>query len=255
MPLVAPDAATGFGRAAAEYERGRPGYPAAAVDALRDRLGIRSGRTVLDLAAGTGKLTRQLVPLGARLVAIEPLAAMRVQFATVLPDVPLLAGTAEAIPLGARCVDAVVVGQAFHWFNVPVALDELARILRPGGAVAMLFNNRASAGWARELWTELDRIAEARHEYRGRDWPELVAADNRFGPMEDTVYTWTATATVDDLVADIASRSWIASLPQARRDDALAFVRRFVADHADTAGRDVVSYDRACAVHVCPLLG
>src|SRR5258708_876129 len=122
---VNPVSAAGFGRAADAYERSRPTYPADAVARLAAELEIVPGRRVLDLAAGTGKFTRLLAALGADLVAVEPSAAMRAEFALVLPDIPLHEGTAEHIPLGDDAVDAVVVAQAFHWFNAPTALAEI----------------------------------------------------------------------------------------------------------------------------------
>ena len=145
-------AEAGFGRGAATYERGRPSYPADAIDVLVRELGIGPDRDVLDLAAGTGKLTRLLVPTGARLVAVEPVAAMADQLRTAVPGVEVHDGTAEAIPLPDGSVDAVVVGQAFHWFDAPVALAEIARVLRPGGGLGLIWNERdSSVPWVAEL--------------------------------------------------------------------------------------------------------
>ena len=130
--------ARSFDRAAEEYERGRPGYADAALDAL----GLPADSVVLDLAAGTGKLTRQLVPRFARVIAVEPLDGMRAQLERVVPGAEALVGTAESIPLDDDSVDAVFVAEAFHWFGTSAALDEIARVLRPGGTLAVLFNER-----------------------------------------------------------------------------------------------------------------
>src|SRR4029079_8784016 len=126
-PATAPDrvpdmaihesAANGFAAGADAYERGRPEYSTEAIDALIRELGMGPGKRVLDLAAGTGKLTRQLAPSGAELVAVEPIPEMRAKLEAVLPDVEAVEGTAEATPLPNHSVDAVVVGQAFHWFD------------------------------------------------------------------------------------------------------------------------------------------
>jgi ubiquinone/menaquinone biosynthesis C-methylase UbiE len=110
--------ATSFGAFAEEYDRARPSYPDEAVSWLADRLGIGPGRDVLDLGAGTGKLTQQVAALGARVVAVEPLDTMRAQLERAVPGVEVLAGAAEAIPLADSCVDVVTCGQAFHWFDV-----------------------------------------------------------------------------------------------------------------------------------------
>lgn len=131
-------ATRGFGLAADAYERGRPDYPAAAIDWLVDRLDLRPGRTVVDLAAGTGKLTRLLVPSGAEVIAVEPIAEMRAKIETAR----VLEGTAEAIPLPDESTDAVTVAQAFHWFRAEDALAEIRRVLRPGGGLALVWNIR-----------------------------------------------------------------------------------------------------------------
>src|SRR3954467_12164403 len=118
--------------AADVYERGRPDYPAAAVAAIVSELGLGPGRTVLDLAAGTGKLTRLLVPSGANVLAVEPVREMRVELERGGGGVGVFAGTAERIPLNDGYLDAVTVGQAFHWFDAQPALREIHRVLRPG---------------------------------------------------------------------------------------------------------------------------
>jgi SAM-dependent methyltransferase len=130
------DLAGSFGRAAEAYERGRPGYAEAAIDAI----GLPRDAVVLDLAAGTGKLTRQLVPRFARVIAVEPLEGMRAVLERVVPDVDVHAATADAIPLPDGAVDAVFVGEAFHWFATDAVLREIARVLRPRGTLAILFN-------------------------------------------------------------------------------------------------------------------
>ena len=131
-----PELARSFERAAEEYELGRPGYAEAALDAV----GLAPHAAVLDLAAGTGKLTRQLVPRFARVIAVEPLAGMRAVLERIVPEAEALSGTAEAIPLEDGAVDAVFVGEAFHWFATAATLAEIARVLRPRGTLAILFN-------------------------------------------------------------------------------------------------------------------
>ena len=130
------DLAGSFGRAAEEYELGRPGYAEAALDAVD----LPPDAVVLDLAAGTGKLTRQLEPRYARVLAVEPLEGMRAVLERVVPGAEALEGTASAIPLQADAVDGVFVGEAFHWFSTAETLAEIARVLRPRGTLAILFN-------------------------------------------------------------------------------------------------------------------
>src|SRR5207248_291508 len=135
-------AAAGFARAADVYERARPEYPPEAVAWLVERLDLGPGRVVVDVAAGTGKLTRLLVPSGAQVVAVEPLAEMREVLRGVVPEAEAREGTAEALPLPDDCADAVMVAAAFHWFRRDEALPELARVLRPGGRLAIVYNLR-----------------------------------------------------------------------------------------------------------------
>jgi SAM-dependent methyltransferase len=137
--------ARSFGSVADLYEASRPEYADGAVDWVAERLPLRE---VLDLAAGTGKLTRQLVARGARVVAVEPDPEMRAVFARVLPGVPVRDGRGEAIPLADASVDVVAVGQAFHWFEAEAALAEMHRVTRPGGGFALLWNR----------WSEHDPI-------------------------------------------------------------------------------------------------
>ena len=131
-----------FDAAADDYERARPDYPDQALAWLADRLGLRPGRTVLDLAAGTGKLTRLLVRTGARVVAVEPVAGMRARLTGSLPDEDVLDGSAEDLPLTAGSVDAATVAQAFHWFDGDRALSEIHRVTRPGSRLAVVYNRR-----------------------------------------------------------------------------------------------------------------
>ena len=123
--------ARSFGSVAEVYREARPGYPPAAVEWALEHA---PGRDVLDLAAGTGKLTEVIAAAGARVIAVEPLEGMRRELAATVPDATLLSGAAEQIPLADGAVDAVLVGQAFHWFDQPRALDEMARVLRPGAS-------------------------------------------------------------------------------------------------------------------------
>jgi ubiquinone/menaquinone biosynthesis C-methylase UbiE len=141
-------AAPSFARIAGAYERSRPGYAPAAVAYLVEQLDLRGGRVVLDLGAGTGKLARLLVPSGARVVAVEPLAELR---ALVPGGVEVLDGRAEAIPLADASVDAAVVAQAFHWFDEEQAIAEISRVLRPGGRLALVTNRREPPGPFDEL--------------------------------------------------------------------------------------------------------
>jgi SAM-dependent methyltransferase len=200
-------AAAGFGSAAEAYERGRPDYPAAAVAFLADRLGLGPGKTVVDLAAGTGKLTRLLATTGARVIAVEPVDEMR-----AFIEVEALAGTAEAIPLPDASADAVTVAQAFHWFRSEEALEEIDRILRPGGALALVRNRLDRSDPA------TDAFAAILDRYRSHASLE--------GALSATVsFPHAQALDADGLAARLASETSIATLSADRRAEALAAVR------------------------------
>lgn len=148
MVTVDPRAATGFAGAADAYERGRPSYPTLAIANLAHDLGLSPASTALDLGAGTGKLTRLLLAHAGRIVAVEPSHAMLAVLREQLPGVDARAGSAEAIPLANDSVDAVLVGEAFHWFRAEHACREITRVLLPGGGLALL--------WNRSRWSETE---------------------------------------------------------------------------------------------------
>ena len=227
-------AESGFGSGADDYERGRPSYPADVVAWLVAELGIGPGRRVVDLAAGTGKLTRLLAPTGCELVAVEPVAAMRDQFARVLPDVPILEGTAEALPVDDASVDAVVVAQAFHWFDAEAALAELARVLRHGGGLGLVWNERD----AREPWVGgLSKLIRWDERERWRvpytlevDWGARIdAMDTAFGPGRVLRSGFHQELDADTLVARVFSTSYLATLSPPVKAELERDVRALVA--------------------------
>jgi SAM-dependent methyltransferase len=230
---VDPVAARAFGAMAEEYQRGRPSWPAGAIAAVLERFGAR---TVLDLAAGTGKLTEVLAGLAGDVVAVEPVDGMRRVLAARLPGVRALAGTAEAIPLPDGSVDAVLVAEAFHWFDLERAPAEIARVLRPGGGLAVMWNAADDEGepWFDEL---VALVIEHRLEGSGgmrRDtvpWREALEAEPRLGPLSDEEVRHEQRIDRDGIVDQIASFSSIGSLPAGRRDAALAAVREVLARH------------------------
>jgi SAM-dependent methyltransferase len=227
---VNPVSAAGFGRAADVYERSRPSYPPEAVARLAAELGIGPGRTVLDLAAGTGKLTRLLAESGAQLVAVEPSAAMRSQFAAVLPDIPVHEGTAEKIPLADASIDAVVVAQAFHWFDAPAALAEIARVLRPGSGLALIWNERdESVPWVAELGRVMHWDVCMPYEV-GRDFRVVLDESGRFTPARRESFRFEQELDRDGLCERVASTSYIASADQSERDALLEQVRELVVE-------------------------
>jgi SAM-dependent methyltransferase len=225
----------GFDGSAATYEKARPTYPPDAVGTLVQGCGIGPGRTVLDLAAGTGKLTRLLVPTGADVLAAEPVGGMRAQLVQALPDLPAVAATAEALSFSARSFDAVLVAQAFHWFDLEVAAAEIARTLKPHGALGLIWNERdTSVPWVAELskiirWDERQRW-EVPYTTEV-DWTEaFAAADTPFGPLARYDSGHAQVMDADLLVARVLSTSYLARSDQEVQDDVEARVRALVAD-------------------------
>ena len=250
-PRVAPQAAR-FGDVADRYERARPLYPDSALSELAARCGVGPGTAVLDLGAGTGKLTRQLVAVGADVIAVEPAAGMRRRLAAEVPGVPVLDGTAEDIPLPDASVEVVTAGQAFHWFDTQPALDEIARVLRPAGWLALLWNERPSSGWAAEFWDLRRRLTDASlYDYPGRGWADVLDADDRFGPRASKRHDVVVTTTVDEELADSESRSCVYVIDAGRRRDVLDGLRGFLEANPETAGRRRLTYTRPCTLHLC----
>ncbi|MCO7220878.1 class I SAM-dependent methyltransferase [Klenkia sp. PcliD-1-E] len=220
-----------FGSVAREYAQLRPGYPADAVGFL---LGDRPLR-VLDLGAGTGKLTDELVAAGHEVVAVDPSEEMLAELAARHRDVVTAVGGAEDLPLPDADVDAVVAGQAAHWFDPPRAARELRRVLRPGGVVGFVWNVRdESVPWVGALGRRLTaetRDHEADQGVVARFAEQLPADVAEHGSR------YVQRLTPEQVVAGIATRSYVAIMDDQERTAFLADLRALLAEHPDTAGR------------------
>lgn len=213
-----------FAKVADAYERGRPGYPE---EAIRWLVGDEP-KDVVDVGAGTGKLTRSLVALGHRVTAIEPLPEMLEHIPATAPGTAAILGSAEVIPLPDEFADVVTAAQAFHWFDHAVALPEIARVLRPHGRLALVWNIRDD----REPWVATLSATIGSETMECGDVVEPVAASGLYGPPEKTTFSWTQRldrATLRDLVL---SRSYCAARPPDEREQVLSEVNLLFDDHA-----------------------
>jgi SAM-dependent methyltransferase len=221
-------ATRGFETAGDRYERGRPDYPAAAIDWLIAELG--GPAIVADVGAGTGKLTRPLLERGLRVIAVEPVAGMRATLERAAPGADVRAGQAEALPLEDGSVDAVVAGQAFHWFANATALAEFARVLRPEGRLGLIWNRR---DLDQPLQAAIGRIVDPYRRgtpaHAGDRWRAAFTAEAPFALAADKRVSHSQTLDPDGLADRVLSISFIAALPAAERDSVGVRVRELAA--------------------------
>lgn len=221
-----------FAAVADSYDRGRPDYSPAAVGALADELGLRAGARVLDLAAGTGKLTRALLAAGLDVVAVEPHERLRELLARHVGAERVLDGRAEAIPLEDGSVDAVTVADAFHWFDHAAALAEIRRVLRPGGGLAVLscVPDWQGASWAHELGTVMQRRRPRHPHFDGPPWRESVRAAGGWSEPRETRVSGSQPASAERMLDYVRSMSWVAAMPDDEREEMLARVAALLQD-------------------------
>jgi SAM-dependent methyltransferase len=220
----------GFASAADAYEESRPAYPDDAVEWLVGELHLAPGRTVVDLAAGTGKLTRLLSPTGAAVIAIEPVDEMRDALARTTPDADARPGTAERTGLPDASAHAVTVAQAFHWFDGPSALAETHRILKPHGRLAVIYNVRDLDDPVQHAVDEL--LGPYRGDtpsHRSGRWRIALNETGLFDPASKRDFPNVQTIDAGGLVSRVASTSFIAELPVAERKRVLDRARAIAA--------------------------
>jgi SAM-dependent methyltransferase len=231
-------AAAGFSDPA-DYEAARPSYPPEAVAWLVENLRIEPGRRVVDLAAGTGKLTRLLIPTGAELIAAEPVAGMRATFRANVAGIPVVATTAEQLAFRDASLDAVTVAQAFHWFDHDRTIADLARVVRAGGRVGLIWNARdRSVDWVDQVWGIMDRV-EKRAPWRNHDeWSDSAYTDlPGFGALHTAEFRHEQPITPEGMVQRVASVSHVSVLPDAEREAVLDEVRVVLTTHPEARGR------------------
>jgi SAM-dependent methyltransferase len=245
-------AARGFALVPESYERGRPMYPFEAVRRLVRELHIHPRSTVLDLAAGTGKLTRLIAQIGATVIVVEPVDAMRKRLVETVPEAKALKGTAEAIPLPHGAVDSVTVGQAFHWFDGDAALAEIHRVLRPGGRLGLIWNVKdESVDWVRQLAEIIEPYRGSAPKVASGAWKEAFERTELFTPLDRARFSFVHEVDVETVVARVASISFIAALDPVVLDRVVEQVRELVSNHPDTRGKRVFPLRYRTGVYWC----
>ncbi|RFB81015.1 class I SAM-dependent methyltransferase [Methylovirgula sp. 4M-Z18] len=234
-------AAHGFAQTAEQYARGRPDYPTGVGNWLRDRLGLGPGKIVVDLGAGTGKFTARQRETGAHVIAIEPVPEMRARLVTDFADVEARQGTATSIPLADNSADAIACAQAFHWFATKAALDEIHRVLKPGGKLGLVWNARDErVPWMAKL-TEIVNAHEGdAPRYHTGAWKEAFPHDG-FGQLHEEQFLHSHTGAPEDVILNrFMSVSFIAALPADEKAHVQAQIAAIIASEPDLAGHDVV---------------
>lgn len=217
----------GYASASDSYQRGRPDYPGAIDDWLRNSAGVREGTRVVDVGAGTGKFTQLLMRTGAAVTAVEPVDAMRARLSASLPEARAIAGTAESMPLPDGCADVLVCAQAFHWFSNGDALREMHRVLAPKGRLAMIWNVRdESRDWVAAITEIITPYEGDAPRFHTGQWKKPFENQALFSSPQLAVFPHSHRGGFDQVVVDrILSVSFIASLPDEQRDQVAADLR------------------------------
>lgn len=246
-------AARGFEAAVERYERGRPSYPEDAVAFVVRALGIAEGRDVVELGAGPGKFTELIVPTGARIVAVEPVAAMREALERNCPTVTVLDGTAERTGLTDSSADAVVAAQAFHWFDGERALPEIHRVLRPDARLGLIWNVRDEASdWSERLTAIFDRLAGGgAPRYRDLRWRDAFERTHLFGPLHRQVAYHVHEVSREVFLDRVLSVSYVASAPNDERERVVAEVTDMLDTDPELAGRERIVMPYRTDVYWC----
>jgi SAM-dependent methyltransferase len=242
-PPVHCAALQGFSREALAYDRGRPDYPPQLSNWLRDTLRLGPGICAVDLGAGTGKFTRRLLETGASVTAIEPLDAMRAQLRRNVPEVSVIAATAQAMPLADASADVVACAQAFHWFADREALREIGRVLRPGGKLGLVWNVRdESLDWVGAITRILSVHEGDTPRFRTGDWRALFP-NELFSELQETAVPYQHVGSTQTVILDrMLSVSFIAALPAGERAEVAAQLQALIASHPQLRDQPTIAF-------------
>jgi ubiquinone/menaquinone biosynthesis C-methylase UbiE len=232
-------AAGGFAAVADQYDRARPSYPPAAIDWLVHAAELAPGASVIDVGAGTGKLGEALLGHAVSITAVEPVDEMRAVLERRLPQIRAVAGTAAALPLPDGSADAVVVGQAYHWFAGDPALAEFQRVLRDDGTLVLVWNARVLT---RPVWRQLGAIVDplrgSAPSHDDQAWRASLSASPRFAPLEQRTFENAQLVSRAAMVERVESTSFIGAMEPADRASVLAAVRQLADSLAEPIALD-----------------
>ena len=252
MTGVHTSAQQGFSTQAATYAQGRPDYPRQLTGWLTNTLLINAQSTVIDLGAGTGKFTRLLSTLAPSLIAVEPVEAMGAQLSKLLPDVRLLSGTADAIPLPEASADALVCAQAFHWFATEAALAEIHRVLKPDGRLGLVWNVRdESVDWVAAITEIITPYEGDTPRFHTGRWREAFTG-GYFSAPQMSCFAYQHVGSPREVIMDrFLSVSFIAALPAAQKATVTEQLRGLINTHPALRGRDTVAFPYQTQAYVC----
>jgi ubiquinone/menaquinone biosynthesis C-methylase UbiE len=242
-------------RQAAAYVKGRPDYPVEIEGWLSSELGIGAGKIVADLGSGTGKFLPRLLAIRARVIAIEPLTQMRSHLEALHPGVEAIEGRAQAIPLADRSVDAVTCAQCFHLFATDEALREIRRVLKPGGALGLIWNIRAVAvPWVAgiiEIMAPYEHRVPHIPHYESDRWRAVFPAEG-FSELRETRFSNPHTGSPENVVIDrVLSTYSIAKLFQPERESVVGRLRNLIAASPELAGKETITFPNECCAYSC----
>jgi ubiquinone/menaquinone biosynthesis C-methylase UbiE len=255
MTDIHPVAAEGFRAGAAAYVEGRPDYPVEIEDWLIHDLELGRGKTALDLAAGTGKFSPRLLATGATVIAVEPVQAMLDQLIRRLPDVDARSGSAQQIPLEDSSVDAVVCAQSFHWFATPEALKEIRRVLKPGGALGLVWNVRDdSVPWVAALGRIMNPFEGDAPRFHSQKWRDVFPAAG-FTRLAESRFSHAHTGPPEKVIIDrILSVSFMAALSPEQRADVTSQLKNIIASYPELSQKAEVTFPYETLAFFCTTL-
>ena len=211
------DAQKGFSRSGNLYDGGRADYPHTAISQLLQGLNVSESSKVLELAAGTGKFTKQILPYVQNIIAVEPVYEMRKKFSKQLPDIQIVDGTAEKIPFADSTFDFVFVATAFHWFDYEKAIQEIHRVLKPKGGLGLIWNTWSKdiiPPWLKEIREVIEPYSKKAPRYKSMQWREAFYKTTLFTPLEERVYGHPVRLDINGVCNRMLSISFIAALPE-----------------------------------------